>query len=83
MRNALIASTADWLSVTATILTLFLQMTVLEDSFDAKEAVSHPSFNANVSAAKVEHTTHLMRLEAQEIGEHLFEEPLRRTRKPS
>ena len=78
------ASTADWLSVTATICnSVPTDDSMLQDSFDAKKAVSHPSFNANVSAARVERTTRLMQLEAQETGEHLFEESLRRTRKPS
>ena len=75
------ASAADWLSVTATIFNS-TDDSMLQDSFDAKKAVSHPSFNTNVSAARVERTTRLMRLEAKDIGEHLFKESLRRTRKP-
>ena len=54
-------STADWLSVTATIFSSVpTDDSMLQDSFDAKKAVSHPSFNANVSAVRVERTTRLM-----------------------
>ena len=66
------ATAADWLSVTATLFSpVSTDGSMLQVNFDANKAVSHPSFNANVSAARVEHTTHLMRLEAQEIGECL------------